>query len=85
MARTFCLPDGRPPVAGAAWIDAGKMMEVATEEAAAPFELPDIVTESPESVVYGRCAVITKELMEATWHPRRVEAYMGGVEALDGV
>ena len=79
VARTFCIPGERSPVAGA--------MRGAGEVTATPFELPDLTASlyrSAESVG-ARCAEIKKELMETVWHPRRVAMFMGGVEALDDV
>ena len=79
VARTFRIPGERSPVAGA--------MRGAGEVAATPFELPDLAASLYRSAdaVGARCTEIKKELMEAVWHPRRVAAFMGGVEALDDV
>jgi hypothetical protein len=78
IARTFRIPGERSLVAGATG-------RVEQEDAAAPFELPDLTESLYRSAksVGARCDEIKKELMEAVWHPRRVAAFMGGVEALD--
>jgi hypothetical protein len=78
-ARTLRPPDGSPPLT---WTDAELEHDRWLD-----LELPDLLEaasppEAPEA--RRRCAAITKELMEAVWHPRRV-AHLGGVDALDAV
>jgi hypothetical protein len=81
-ARILRLPDGAPPLAWADGTGTGHDSRHGPED----LELPDLVEAAvrPEAAVRRRCAAVTKELMEAVWHPRRV-AHLGGVEALDAV
>lgn len=76
IAHTINFPDGCPPIklTGTQWTGGGVM------------ELPDLVDTTGASLRNERkkCTLITKELMETVWHPRRVMK-MGGVDALDDV
>ena len=78
-ARTLRPPDGSPPLT---WTDAEL-----EHDRLSGLVLPDLLEAAtrPEApAARRRCAAITKELMEAVWHPRRV-AHLGGVDALDAV
>ena len=84
-ARTLRPPDGSPPLT---WTDA-ELEQDRWSGLVLPhlLELPDLLEAAtrPEApAARRRCAAITKELMEAVWHPRRV-AHLGGVDALDAV
>ena len=74
IAHTINFPDGSPSI---------KWTGVQAQSTAGHLALPDLV-KADGRAVRNRCAAITKELMEAVWHPRRV-MHMGGVDALDGV
>ena len=76
FAHTLHFPDGQPPVGSLEFTRKRESWDM-------DLALPDIVS-APESMVRERCAKITKELMEAVWHPERVARMVAAnVDALD--